>query len=95
MVEQLLKCDLFCSGFEVGPLRLEIPNAVNEVRSVLGEISATRNVSNTSVIDVDSGDDDEWTYSSLLKEVRRSASLFLAVIKFMFILYMNLLQKLY
>ncbi|XP_076959843.1 uncharacterized protein LOC143636043 [Bidens hawaiensis] len=58
-------------GFEVGPLLLEIPNAGNEVRTVLGEISATRNVSNTPVIDVESGyDDDEWTYSSLLKEVK-------------------------
>ncbi|XP_076893201.1 uncharacterized protein LOC143545151 [Bidens hawaiensis] len=73
MLNKLLKCDFiknFCSGLEVGPLLLEIPNAGNEVRTVLGEISTTRNVSNAPVIDVESGDDDddEWTYSSLLKE---------------------------
>ncbi|KAJ9540672.1 hypothetical protein OSB04_027178 [Centaurea solstitialis] len=57
-------------GFEVGPLSLEIPVVAEEVRSVFGEVSTTCNFSKKPVIDVecDSGDDDDWTESWLLKE---------------------------
>lgn len=50
----------------------EISKAANEGRSVLGEVSNTRNVSKTPVIDIECSDDgdDEWTDSWLLKEVR-------------------------
>ncbi|GKA34959.1 hypothetical protein Tco_0721388 [Tanacetum coccineum] len=47
----------------------------NEVRSVFGEASSCKRFSKNRVIDVESDDggDDDWTRSSLLKEVRRPA----------------------
>ncbi|GJW08811.1 hypothetical protein Tco_1571234, partial [Tanacetum coccineum] len=45
---------------------------VNEVGSVLREASTSRSFSKTRVMDVESDDggDDDWTQSSLLKEVK-------------------------
>ncbi|GKB47349.1 hypothetical protein Tco_0898102 [Tanacetum coccineum] len=48
-----------------------IPVAANEFRSVFGEASTSRSFCKTRVIYVESDDggDDDWTQSSLLKEV--------------------------
>ncbi|GJT13473.1 BRCT domain-containing protein [Tanacetum coccineum] len=60
-------------GLVIGPLLLEIPVAANEFRSVFGEASTSRSFCKTRVIDVESDDggDDDWTRSSLLKEIIR------------------------
>ncbi|KAI3520944.1 hypothetical protein L1887_10399 [Cichorium endivia] len=58
------------SGFEVGPLLLEIPAVADEARSVLGELPTTSNFSKRPVIDIEDTEtaDDDWTDSWLLKE---------------------------
>lgn len=63
----------------MGPLLWETPVAVDEVKTVRGEVSTTRKSSKKPVIDIESDDagDDDFTESWLLKEVRCTSSLLL------------------